>query len=548
MKKRITSIIIIFSILMLGIIGKAFYEQVINGPKYAKMSLNSRIIDFSGEEYLRGDILDRYNISLTDTRTETNIVVFPQLIKDPDSLLKKVRKEIPEIYPQFRELKPYYKNRIKIYPDPFTIDTEKEEVIDIVSSWDEQGIMALPIEKRYGEHATATNIVGCLGYKGKGTYLEGLLGIEKKWEDKLRGEKAQEVISPIIDGKGNLLEGLGFRNMIIEKDKNRVDVVLTIDSRIQRIAEEALNEYKIVKGSVVVLNIENGEILAAASSPALDQKNPDFSDQKDRALAYKVYPGSVFKVITAAAALEEKLVQPETDFNCTGKSQESHVTCPSVHGHLTFTDAMARSCNTAFVDYGLKLGPDKLEEYISDKFGIQKVAGKKLNSKNAIANGIIGQEIYKTSPLEVANIMATIARGGQHQAIEDIWNERLVKGMITSTGYQDLRKKGVFKKIYSDTTAIQLKEMLIETNKNGSGKGAWIEDFGSAGKTGTPQTDKEDEYLAWYSGFAPLQNPKWAVAVLVEEKENKAKKDLLGGVDASPIFKYIVDRILEFDK
>ncbi|SMB95580.1 penicillin-binding protein 2 [Desulfonispora thiosulfatigenes DSM 11270] len=548
MHTRVTNLIIVFAVLFIGISSKAFYEQIINGPKYAQMSLSSRIIDFPGEEYVRGDILDCHNVSLTDTRTETNIVVFPQLIKEHDVLLKKIKKEIPEIYPKFTNLKPYYRNHIKIYPDPFTIKTNEEDIIDTISAWDEKGIMTLPVKTRYGEYSTATNIVGCLGYKDKGTYREGLLGIEQKWEKKLRGEKAEEIISPIMDGRGNLLEGLGFRNIMIEKDKKRVDVVLTIDSQIQRVAEEALDKYNVIKGSVVVLNIENGDILAAASRPALDQKKPNFTDQKERVIDYKVYPGSVFKVLTAAAILEEGLVTPDSTFDCTGESSLSHVTCPREHGHLTMTEAMARSCNTTFVHYGLQLGPNKLKEYIIDKFGIKPVKGKALNSNNARANGIIGQEIFKTSPLEIANIMATIARNGSHQDIEDVWNKRLIKGLITSEGYENLSKKPIFTKIYSDTTARELKNMLAETNKNGSGKRAWIEEYGSAGKTGTPQTDKADEYLAWYAGYAPLENPKWAIAVLIEEKESKSKEELQGGRDAGPIFKHIIDTILKFEK
>lgn len=544
MNKRILALLFLFTLIFTGIGFKAFFEQIIMGPYYAQKALSSRTINFPGEEYERGDILDCNGISLTDTRVETNVVVFPKLIENPKEILEKFKNELPEIDIDLKDIKPYYRNNKKIYPDSFNIRTNEEEVIDIINSWEEKGVLALPVKIRYGVNSIATNIVGCLGYKGKAMYQKGILGIEEKWENKLKGDKPERLVSPIMDARGNILNGLGYRDIPLGKDPKRADVMLTIDSRIQRIVEEVMDEYKVSKGGICVLNVENGEILAAASRPRLNQNNPTNYNQIERVIDYKVYPGSVFKVITAAAALEEGIVTPKTMFHCDGTSTLSHVGCPRPHGDLSFTDAMKRSCNITFVKVGLQLGREKLKDYIIDRFGVECVPNKELNSKNACANGIIGQEIFKTSPLEMANIMATIARNGYHQQIEDPWNTRLVKAVKTNKGLEEIKHAPIFKRIYGDKTAKSLRKMLEETNKNGSGKRAWIKDVGSAGKTGTPQTDKKDEFLAWYVGYAPLNNPKWAIAVLIEEKDNLSKSNLQGGRHAGPIFKDIIDKII----
>lgn len=544
MKKRIVFLMIFFSFLFLGISLKAFFEQIVMGPFYTKKALSSRTFDFSGEDYSRGDILDCHGFSLTDTAIRPSIVFYPKLISNPEKICNKLQKEIPELSIRCSNIKPYYKNSNKIYPAPFSIEIPlgKEYIIDTINSWNEKGIVCLPVKTRYGPNSIAHHIVGYIGFQ-EGIYTkEGLLGIEKRWEEQLKSSP-KNILSPILDAHHKPLHGLGYRNISLPS-KDSLDVLLTIDSRYQRIVEKVLDEEKIIEGGVVLLDVKTGKILAAASRPVFNQRNPSGKNQIEKIIDYKVYPGSIFKIITAAAALEENIVSLNTKFNCVGSSNDFKVTCPRPHGKMSLTEAMKNSCNITFVNLGLKLGREKLQKYITEKFTFSLVEGKKIDSQEAFAHSIIGQVYIKTSPLEIANLMVTIARDGYHQPLENPWETRLIKGTKTEEGFKFINQKIKLEKIYGKSTAQQLKYLLEETNRSGSGKNAWLADYGSAGKTGTPNTDKKNEYIAWYAGYFPLQNPQIAMVIIVENKKGVSKNQLQGGRHAAPLFRKIAEEII----
>ena len=534
----------------MGIIGKAFYEQIIMGPTYASKSLEIRTKQFSAEEYVRGEILDRNGISLTDATYRPTVVIFPKFVSEPEGLLARLKMELPQISLSEKAIKPYFKNNTKIYPEPFIIRVENNiDFLSKVSAWNEPGIAILPYKSRYGLDSLAVHLIGYMGFKENGHEPQGMTGIEGRFDALLKGSRTEKIITPITDARNSILNGLGFRLIDLGKDEKRTDIFLTIDSRIQKIAEDVLVENSIIKGSVVVLDIDTGNILAGATRPIYDQNNLDntmgFKDnQIERTIDYKVYPGSIFKVITAAAALEKGVVTLDTKFICTGSSSDFRVKCPREHGEITFSQAMEQSCNVTFVQVGLSLGRQVLEEFIIEKFGFNPIENKTFDSSAAIAHGIIGQEIFEVTPLEIANMMATIARDGYHQEIMDPWKSRLVMAMRNKQIMENYIEIPEYKQIYSRDTAQKLKEVLTATNQRGSGRRAWIEGYGSAGKTGTPQANELGEYMAWYTGYAPIEKPKYAVAVLIEEIEGLTKGDLQGGYHAGPIFKEILERVL----
>jgi len=550
LQTRLRALIIIFTILITGITGKAFYEQIIMGPTYASKSLEIRTKQISAEEYVRGEIFDRNGISLTDAAYRPTVVVFPKLVLEPERLLARLKEELPHMSISEKAIKPYLKNDTKIYPEAFIIRVENDmDALQKISAWNEPGVAILPYKSRYGLDSLAVHLIGYMGYKNNGYEPQGMTGIEGRFDDLLKGSRPGKIITPITDARNNILEGLGYRLIDLEKDEKRSDIYLTIDSRIQRITEEVLVEKSITKGSVVVLDIDTGNILAAATRPIYDQNNLEntmgFKDnQIERVIDYKVYPGSIFKVITAAAALEKGAVTLDTKFVCTGSSPDFHVTCPREHGEITFSEAMEQSCNVTFVQVGLSLGREVLEEFIIEKFGFKPIENKKLDSPEAIAHGIIGQEIFEVTPLEIANMMATIARDGYHQEMVDPWKSRLIMAIRNKQTMESYIEIPQYKQIYSKETAQKLKKVLTATNQRGSGRRAWIEGYGSAGKTGTPQANQAGDYMAWYTGYAPIEKPKYAVAVLVEEIQGLTKGDLQGGYYAGPIFKEILERIL----
>lgn len=552
MEKRIKIVIYIFLILFAGLTGKDFYEQVIKGPTYALKSLEVRTMQFPAEEYQRGDILDRNGISLTDSVYRPAIIFFPKLIKDPERLISKLKNQFPQLEIDEKDIKVYMKNGKKIFPPPLALKTTDPNIIKKIQTWQEPGVAVLPYKFRYGTNSLAVHLVGYMGYRENGLKPEGMMGVERIYDQQLQGTRPEKIITPITDARNNILSGLGYRILDLGEDPGRTDIVLSIDSRIQRIAEEVMDKNNIVKGSVVILDIDTGQILAAVSRPIYDQNNLEktmgFEDnQLERVIDYKVYPGSIFKLITAAAALEEGIVKPETKFICTGESPDFRVKCPRNHGSLTFSEAMQKSCNITFINVGLQLGRENLEKYIIEKFGFNPLKDKALDSKEAIAHGIIGQVIFKVSALEIANTMATIARGGYHQKIIDPWQKRLIKGYKKNGVIENMVEIPNFIKVYSSKTAEELQDILIDTNRYGSGKKAWIEGYGSAGKTGTPQVNGLGDYMAWYTGYAPIDKPQYAAAILIEEIEGLSKEDLQGGAHAAPIFKEILSRTLELD-
>jgi len=548
--KRLVVLISIFSLLFLLIAGKAFYEQIVMGPTYAAKSLEARTKQFPAEQYMRGDILDRHGISMTDSVYRPAVVIFPKIIPEPDRVLARFKEELPQLTITADHIKPYYKNGKKIYPEPFILKNVSDpNVFSVISGWNEPGINILPYKMRYGLNSLAIHLIGYMGYREGGLSPEGMTGIEKRFNDLLEGNKPEKIIAPITDARNSILEGLGYRLIDLGKDETRNDIFLTIDSRIQKIVEEVLDEKGIIKGSVVVLDVNTGQILAVASRPLFDQNNLNdtrgFQDnQIERGIDYKVYPGSIFKVITAAAALEEGVVSPDTKFVCTGSSPDFRVQCPRAHGEITFSEAMEQSCNVTFVQVGLDLGREKLEEYIIEKFGFEPINNKALDSPEAIAHGVIGQVIFQVSPLEMANMMATIARNGYHQELINPWETRVIQAVRTGKGeIQNYAQIPEYKKIYSKETAQKLKEMLIATNRQGSGRRAWVSGYGSAGKTGTPQANGLGEYMAWYTGYAPIEQPQYAISVLIEEIAGVKKSELQGGYHAGPVFKEILERV-----
>lgn len=543
MQKRLVILISLFFVFFTGIIGKAFYEQVIKGQIYAAQSLNTRTEQYPAEQYLRGDILDRNGLPLTDSAYRPTVIIFPSVINEPSRVIERFKKELPQVNIKIEDLMAYKKNGTIIYPDPFVLEDGRDpQIISVISNWNEPGITVLPYKMRYGVKPLAVHLLGYMGFPENGYYPQGMNGIEKIFDEVLKGEKPEKIITPIIDARRNILGGFGYRLIDLGEDKTRKDVYLTLDARIQRIVEEVMDEKGIVKGSVIILDIQSGNILAAASRPIFDPEHPGktmgFQDnQVERVMDYKVYPGSVFKIITAAAALEENIVEPDTKFICTGSSPDFRVQCPRSHGEITFSEAMEQSCNVTFVQVGLKLGREKLNEYITEKFGIKPIQGKALDSPEAIAHGIIGQVIFQVSPLEMANIMATIARDGYHQELLNPWETRLIQ----KTQLPE------YKQVYSLQTAKELKEILKATNQKGSGRRAWLDNYGSAGKTGTPQANGLGEYMAWYTGFAPLDQPRYAVSVLIEEMAGVDKRNLQGGYHAGPVFKVIMERVLKLE-
>jgi peptidoglycan glycosyltransferase len=339
------------------------------------------------------------------------------------------------------------------------------------------------------------------------------------------------------------------------------DVFLTIDEDVQKKAWEVL---KGSKGAVVAMNPANGEILALASSPGylpekLGQNWGKIRKDKDAPLLLRPVngsypPGSVFKLFTYAAALQEGVVEPGTVFSCRGdypiqyELGTYHITESggAVHGTQTCVDAVANSCNIAFAQIGLRLGRDKFYEY-AQKFGLTEKPDFMLITNFApfppisrltetqLAQSAFGQGQITLSPLQVALMASAFASDGR------IYEPVIVKARADEKGKVIFRASPVvWKNPVNPDTARKVREAMIEVVRRGTGTRAQIEGVEVAGKTGSAENPFGDTH-AWFAGFAPAGNPRILVVVVVENAGG-------GGRAAAPLAREVIMEALKKER
>ncbi|MEM7008868.1 MAG: penicillin-binding transpeptidase domain-containing protein [Thermodesulfobacteriota bacterium] len=390
----------------------------------------------------------------------------------------------------------------------------------------------------------------------------GIEGIEYKYDSSLIGKKRKITLKR--DARGHKI--LSDPNEIQEIDQDMTsgeDIVLTIDSQIQHIVErelkDGIEEMSGEKGMAIIMDPETGEILAMASYPFVDPNNySKFPEQNRRNLPiwYAHEPGSTMKVFLAAAAIEDKKVNPSSKFNCeNGRRKIGAAVIRDVkpRGTLTVKEIVQYSSNIGASKIGELMGRDKYYTYLK-KFGFGEKTGIGLpgESKGQLASprkwGAIelatisfGQGVSVTS-LQLVTALSAIANGGylmKPYVIEKITDP---EGNIVKEN-----EPKVVTRVISYDTADLMKQMLQNVVENGTGKKAKIPGFSVAGKTGTAQIPDPksggyhpDRYIASFVGFTPVEDPKLVMAVVVEAPRKKTH----GGSVAGPIFKEIAEKVL----
>ena len=411
------------------------------------------------------------------------------------------------------------------------------------------GIYSYKSTERYSTDFGLEHIVGYLDAEGK-----GVAGIEKSYDDILKSYGNTEIYFETT-ASGDFLLGA---DPVVKKAKINGDVYLTIDKDIQEICNRAAE--KMSKGAIVVVENQTGKIRGMVSKPGFNvhnlKKSVDNIDSPfiNRALsAYSV--GSVFKPLVAAAMMETS--KESYTFNCVGYSDilgiRFYCNNHNGHGQMDLNSALTNSCNTYFYN-GAALGkPENFTEF-SNILGFgRKIeiaenmysAGGNITSledlkksKANIANFAIGQGDISLSPLVLCNLYSAIANDGYY------FSPSLVEG-YTENGKYYKTKKNAKTVVFSENTAKQLRRFLINAVNFGTGKNAKPTNCGAGGKTATAQTGRfkknNREILnAWFCGFFPQKEPKYVVAVLLEDANS-------GGADSAPIFKNIADEITKFN-
>ncbi|MBF0387779.1 MAG: penicillin-binding protein 2 [Candidatus Omnitrophica bacterium] len=385
----------------------------------------------------------------------------------------------------------------------------------------------------------------------------GLQGVELEYDKYLRGTK----------GVAQFLRDARQRDLMIEKDfiapKDGSDVILTIDETIQFIAEKALEKafvkYNAASASVIVLDPKTGEVLAFANRPTFRPDAPDRSpaeNRTNRAVAFVYEPGSVFKIVTATAALEEGVTNEQEVFFCeNGKYRVGNHILKDAHpkGRLTFRQVIEESSNIGTVKVAQRLGPDKVYEYahrfrfgLKTNIGMTGEVGGLLKatsrwSKTSMAAIPIGQEVTVT-PIQLAVAIAAIANDGVIMKPYFVKQVKAANGMVIAEN-----KPQVVSRVMSVETARRVRSILQGVIDEGTAQMAKIKDVTAGGKTGTAQkvvngTYSHSQFVASFIGFAPVEGSRLAVVVNVDEPHPA----YYGGVVAGPVFKEVVENTLKY--
>ncbi|GGK16441.1 penicillin-binding protein 4B [Caldalkalibacillus thermarum] len=544
---------------------ESFSQHKINLIKQAVGQRQQQLVLHSG----RGEITDRTGKVLTG-ETVYVVVLFPlsQKITGLDNQLKTLAtllqvpvEELRAELNDLREPKVYKKNGQTMY-----ITEQQAETINQLNI---PGILGLPYELRYPpDQRTASHLLGYLGENtelirkefadelAQGRLTEtskvGISGLERTFQPFLAGI-GPTTLAYYVDGRGFPLQGLGIKYIAQDNPFYPLVVETTIDSGLQHHVEQVLDNRGIQQGTVVILDTETSEILAMASRPHVVRHDPGHPSWQNKALK-RYTPGSVFKIAVAAAALEEGLTTLESRYECNGmlKGTPFHCWKKEGHGSLTFAQAFYQSCNIVFGQLAVELGADTLERY-ARKMGLLDFNGwhadavyhlspfqqldreeqgqvfapdrpehEKNDDRYLLRTGI-GQLDVQLTPLAVANMIATITRGGMK------YQAKAVNRITYQTGgaFYHFDEQPMNGPSISPYTAYQLQRLLAGVVREGTAQLLNDKPWQAAGKTGTAQLNSNAVENAtplnhhWFTGYYPVQNPRYAIAVLaLNQPEN----------------------------
>ncbi|MBM3253491.1 MAG: penicillin-binding protein 2 [Candidatus Omnitrophica bacterium] len=546
------------------------YTQIIKGPEYFRLSEQNRIrlIPIIAP---RGIIYDRNGQPIVSNKLAFDIVIIPQELKDKETTFIGLSKLI-EIDKE--EIENIFK---KNYLAPFAPVIIKRNLDRRLVSQIEENKLGLPgvfvqtrAERYYHYPESTSHIIGYLGEINKKeleylkTYgykikdLIGRAGIERLYDTFLRGDDGGMQLE--VDNRGRLVEVLG------QKEPFRGnDIQLTIDIKLQ---DYIFNIMESFQGACVVMDVNNGEVLALVSKPSfnptifLNSVNKNkirqlLTSKKrpflNRAVSGLYQPASVFKLVVAIAALENKKISPYTEFTCSGvyKKGNAEFECwkKEGHGNLDLRGAIANSCNVYFYKLGSLIGADLISRYALE-FGFGRPTGIRLVPE---AKGLVPTRMWKlltkgenwyegetlsfaighgyllSSPLQVTRFISAIANGGK------LVQPQLIRNRDEN---ENLQKVALNLNISNETMKI-IKEAMLEVVERdyGTGHNAKLNSLDIAGKTGTTQQFIGKPH-AWFTGFAPFGSPKFSVVVFLEHGGS-------GGADASIIASKIFQKMQE---
>ena len=538
--------------LFILIIGKVFYIQVFNYDKLSSLadSLWSRNLPIEGD---RGKIYDSEGVVLADNETTVSLVFIPNQIKDKEEVAKKISEILNTSYEDM--LKHVSKRTVmeRVHPEGRRLSFE---VADKINELKLDGVYLLKESKRvYPYDSLLSHTLGFVGIDN-----QGLSGLELIYDNFLTG--AYGAIKYLSDAKGNKLE---LTESYVQP-QDGMNMTLTVNYKLQssleRELDNAVSKYNPDQALGIAMNPKTGEILAISSRPNFSAAN--YQDYKVEEInrnlpIWATYePGSTFKIITLATALEEKLIDLQKDtYYDSGSVQveNARIKCwkHGGHGAQTILNVVENSCNPGFVHIGQKIGKETLFKYIKS-FGFGTLTGVDLNGESKgilfpldkvgpveLATTSFGQGVSVTPIQQITAVSAAINGGTLYKPyIVKSINEPETNTVIKET------KPQVVRKVISEDTSEKVRYALESVVTNGTGRPSFIDGYRVGGKTGTAQKVKDGRYMVGnyivsFIGFLPANDPEIIVYIAIDNAKGATQ---YGGTIAAPIARrFLLDAI-----
>ncbi|MGM0500711.1 MAG: penicillin-binding transpeptidase domain-containing protein [Bacillota bacterium] len=543
-KNRIIFYFAIIFILFIILALRLVWIQVINSAEYEHKALNQRVKEFIVNSE-RGIIYDNTGRKLAVSLPAKTVVALPDNIINPE----KTASELAELLDS--DYNTIYRRITSEAAAIFLQRKISDELYQKIEAKDLKGITFTEESKRYyPEGDLASHIIGFTGVDNN-----GLNGIELSYNNHLSGEAGKMIIEK--DAEGRTIPN-GIREAVPGRDGYNVH--LTIDEVIQYMAEKELKnaeeDFEFSGGSIIVMDATNGDLLAMANTPNYNPNQFGKSSGKNwrnRAINDVFEPGSTFKIITAAAALEEGVITENDVLTDPGhisvENEEINCWSNTGHGKQSFAEVVKNSCNPGFVEVGLKMDKKTFYSYIK-AFGFGEKTGIRLPAE---AEGIIpeynrigsvelatfsfGHGISVT-PIQLATAISSIANEGK------LMRPRLVKEVDTGNDSENIKNEPqVLKQVVSKNTANKTKELLKQVVESGTGTQAAIEGYEIGGKTGTAKHYNEDIYDSSFIGIVPAEDRDLVVLTILYDIKGET---YYGSQTAAPVFKNLTENILNY--
>lgn len=574
-KKRALVTMLIFYLLMFTIVVNLFRVMVIKGEEYYGMAEDQWTSSVKIQAK-RGSILDR---NLKELAVSANVYRVDLDLKTVREYLEKNSLLYEDIAPKIADalemnvekvLKVLNTKDSKGRPagSAYLIRRVEKQKVDKVKQLKISGIIISPDTKRYyPNNAYLAHVLGSTDIDGK-----GLTGIELMYDSELTGEDGVRIVE--LDAKSRDLPYSISEYIDPTDGKN---VVLTIDEKIQffaeKVASQALIDNKAKAVSVIVMNPENGEILAMVNKPDF---NPNtVRDEvatydelqklwRNRAVNDIYEPGSIFKIITSMAAIEEGLVREQDIFQCSGHKEVGgrviHCWKRTGHGAQNFAEILQNSCNVGFMELGEKIGAETLNKYI-EKFGFGQKTGVDLSGE---AKGIIKKtenisivdlatisfgQTNTTTPIQFLAAVNAVANDGvwiKPHLLKEVSHYDNEFNYVVDKKFDDYSER----RVVSEKNSAIMRELLEKVISEGSGGRAFIEGYEIAGKTGTAQkVDTETgtygagKYISSFVGFAPARDPKVSIFISIDEP---SAGEYYAGVITTPVARQLFSDLFNY--